>query len=214
MVCALQITGQNGLTVPGTGWLVGPRTVITAGHCVFDGPNLGGFAASIAVTPGRHGATGPVNTIPAVHFRTIQPWIDTASPDFDIGGITLASDVGSQLGFFGAAVRSAEQLKHHFAHVSGYPKDRGGGAVQFHDRQPVTGTTPRRLFYAADTSLGQSGAPVWIVDVAGGTPLVVGIHTYGIERTPANLQPANSATLITAEVLGHIQEWLELDRTM
>jgi glutamyl endopeptidase len=214
MVCALEIVGRNGLTMPGTGWLVGPRTVITAGHCVFDGPNLGGFAARIAVTPGRKGATGPVNTIPAITFRTLQQWIDTANPEFDIASITLASDVGTQLGVFGVAARSPENLKTHFAHVSGYPRDRGDGAVQFHDRQPITGTTARRLFYAADTSLGQSGAPVWIVDVAGGTPLVVGIHTYGTERTPAELQPANSATLITAEVRGQIQEWLELDRTM
>src|SRR6185436_3832447 len=34
----------------GTGFLVGPRTVVTAGHCVHDAP-LGGWASSIEVIP-------------------------------------------------------------------------------------------------------------------------------------------------------------------
>src|SRR4051794_24962558 len=34
-ICSLQMRGALGSGVIGTGWLVGPRTVITAGHCVF-----------------------------------------------------------------------------------------------------------------------------------------------------------------------------------
>jgi glutamyl endopeptidase len=34
-VCSLKITAKDNSKWIGTGWLVGPRTVITAGHCVF-----------------------------------------------------------------------------------------------------------------------------------------------------------------------------------
>ncbi|UPJ49335.1 hypothetical protein IVB30_41460 [Bradyrhizobium sp. 200] len=34
MICNLRIEGPRGAAV-GTGWLVGPRTLLTAGHCVY-----------------------------------------------------------------------------------------------------------------------------------------------------------------------------------
>lgn len=52
MICALRITGSNGVRAVGTGWLIGPRTLVTAGHCVHH-PDLGGWAARIEVSAGR-----------------------------------------------------------------------------------------------------------------------------------------------------------------
>jgi glutamyl endopeptidase len=45
MVCVLKIRGPAGAAI-GTGWLVGPKTVLTAGHCV-NHPMLGGWATQI-----------------------------------------------------------------------------------------------------------------------------------------------------------------------
>jgi V8-like Glu-specific endopeptidase len=52
-ICSLIITARDGSRWIGTGWLVGPRTVITAGHCVYM-HKRGGWARSIEVIPGRN----------------------------------------------------------------------------------------------------------------------------------------------------------------
>lgn len=211
MVCALTIVAQNGGTVPGTGWLAGPRTIITAGHCVFDPATLLGFATSILVTPGRNGGSMPFGQVAATRFRTLQPWIDSADPNFDIGAISLDTSLGNQVGFFSAAARPASQLQTRLAHISGYPENPGSGVEQFHHRNRITSIASQRLFYDVDTSEGQSGAPVWVLDVDGGPPIVVGVHTYGNEKTPPDLQPANSATLVNPAILAQIKAWIAED---
>src|SRR5262249_48182109 len=52
MICNLRIEGPRGAAV-GTGWLIGPRTVLTAGHCVHH-QMIGGWAQRIVVTPGMN----------------------------------------------------------------------------------------------------------------------------------------------------------------
>ena len=60
-ICALHITSALGGFV-GTGWLAGPRTVITAGHCVYHLADMGGWANEIEVTPGRNDLNTPFGT--------------------------------------------------------------------------------------------------------------------------------------------------------
>lgn len=211
MVCALTISGQVGGRMPGTGFLAGPRTVVTAGHCVFDPTTLQGSAKTIVVTPGLNGSAQPFGQVKATRFRTLKQWIETADPDFDIGAITLDSDLGRLAGFFTTAALDGADLQSRLAHVSGYPESPGGGLQQFHHRNRIVTATERRLFYETDTSEGQSGAPVWILETDGGTPKVVGVHTYGFEKSPPGLPPSNSATLINAEILAQIAEWVQAD---
>jgi len=211
MVCALAITGQSGGQIPGTGWFAGPRTIITAGHCVFDEATLLGFALRIVATPGLNGGTRPFGEVTATRFRTLQQWKSNADPDFDIGAISLDTSLGNQVGFFAAASRPASELTLRLANVSGYPESPGNGVRQLHSRNRILGATSRRLVYETDTTRGQSGAPVWIVDVDGGEPFVVGVHTYGTERTPEGFAPANSGTLINAAILQQIRDWVAED---
>jgi V8-like Glu-specific endopeptidase len=211
MVCELTIFGQTGGRITGTGWLAGPRTIITAGHCVFDRQTLLGFALSVVATPGRNEGTFPFRQINSIGVKTLQQWIDTSDVEFDIGAITLEEPIGNETGFFAAAARPADQLRTRLANVSGYPLSPGGGIQQFHSRNRINALTARRLFYEVDTSEGQSGAPVWILDVDAGEPIVVGVHTYNNDRTPPAFQPANSATLITPAILDQIRQWVAED---
>jgi V8-like Glu-specific endopeptidase len=57
MICSLEISGRTGKGI-GTGWFVGPKTIITAGHCVYH-PNFGGWANEIKIYPGRYGTNFP-----------------------------------------------------------------------------------------------------------------------------------------------------------
>ena len=53
MIAKLLITVGDGGQYVGTGWFISPRTVMTAGHCVFSNRS-GGWAKSIRVIPGMN----------------------------------------------------------------------------------------------------------------------------------------------------------------
>ena len=55
MICALRMRGPSGAGAIGTGWFIGPRTVLTPGHCVFSRMFFGGWASTIEVIPGLNG---------------------------------------------------------------------------------------------------------------------------------------------------------------
>jgi glutamyl endopeptidase len=218
MICSLEMRGPNGSGAIGTGWLVGPRTVLTAGHCVFSTSFFGGWAATIDVVPGRNGFGPPAESEPfgrttSTSFSSVDRWQSDEDADFDIGCIHLDEPVGDTVGWFPIGVRTAEQLEGFLVNVSGYPGDRGDGKAQFHGHNRIAQVSDRRLFYEVDTFGGQSGAPVWIHENDDTTkPLVVGVHAYGTGGTPASLGiTANSAPRITREVFALITEWVAQD---
>jgi V8-like Glu-specific endopeptidase len=73
-ICSLRITAQNGSRFIGTGWLVSPRTVITAGHCVYMHAQ-GGWPKSIEVIPGLNDAARPYGSYMGTSFRSVSGWV-------------------------------------------------------------------------------------------------------------------------------------------
>lgn len=212
MICALEIVSQTGLDYVGTGWLAGPRTVITAGHCVYDPVELGGWARRITITPGRNGdAPSPFNKAVSSDFSTTDRWKEARDPDFDYAAIHLDTDLGAQVGSFGIGVLKDSELQDRLVNISGYPFSPGEGKSQYFHANRVKALTARRLFYDIDTLGGQSGAPVWAYFEDNPTvPVVVGIHAYGVGGVPTGLNVvANSGPRILMEVSDVIQEWIE-----
>ncbi len=197
-ICALRITAANNTSWIGTGWLVGPRTVITAGHCVFM-HGQGGWVKSIEVIPGCNGAARPFGSAVATSFRSVTGWTQGSNRDFDYGAIILPASrpYGNQLGYFGYASLSLVSLMGLTLNLSGYPGDKPSGTQWFHARR-ATLVTPRTIIYNIDTAGGQSGAPVW--RFLNGQRHVVGIHTNGS-------QLGNSATRIVTPVFNNIKAW-------
>jgi glutamyl endopeptidase len=211
MICALEIKSKTGSAYIGTGWFVGPRTVVTAGHCVFDPVELGGWATKITVTPGRNGA-GASKAEASAAFSTTDLWQKDQNPDFDYGVIHLNSDLGTETGSFGIAVLPDAELQNRLVNVSGYPVDPGNGQFQYFHSSRVRATTERRLLYDVDTVGGQSGSPVWAYLDGSTDPVVVAIHAYGIGGVPAGLfVAANSGPRIIPEVLDVIRGWAGAD---
>jgi glutamyl endopeptidase len=217
MICALRMRGRSGGSAIGTGWFIGPRTVVTAGHCVYSTQFFGGWAQSIEVIPGLVGPgtdadVRPFGSVTSEQFSSIDRWTEKEDPDFDIGCIHLTEPKGEEVGWFALGSLPPEELEGFLVNVSGYPGDRGDGEEQYHAANRVLRVTDRRLFYEVDTFGGQSGAPVWIYEEDGAPPLAVGIHAYGTGGTPSNFGiVANSAPRVISEVLDKVTEWVEKD---
>lgn len=212
MICALRMRAEGGGGAIGTGWLAGPRTIVTAGHCVHDMRFFGGWADRIEVSPGRDRADFPFGTVTATRFSSVDKWVADADPDFDIGCIHLDEPLGDRVGWFSIGSLGPSELRSHFVNVSGYPSDRGRGQEQYFHRNRILNVGDRRVFYDVDTFGGQSGAPVWIHENEGDPPLVVAIHAYGVGGTPGRLDiTANSAPRIIPEVFDQIVAWIDQD---
>jgi glutamyl endopeptidase len=200
-ICALKITAQDGSKWIGTGWLVGPRTVITAGHCVYMHDH-GGWPRSVEVIPGANDATRPYGSAIATTFRSVNGWINSKNSDFDYGAIILPenSRPGDRTGWFGLSVKNDGFLKNAVLNLSGYPGDKGGNQQWFMSFKTKS-VSARRITYDIDTMGGQSGSPVWIY--LNGQRYAVGIHTNGHSS-------GNSATRLVTAVYNNLIAWKNL----
>jgi V8-like Glu-specific endopeptidase len=204
-ICSLLITANTGTLYIGTGWLVGPRLVLTAGHCVYMADE-NGWASSIEVIPGRNATDRPFGSAVSRELRSVTGWTRDNDSDLDYGAIVLPPDkrYGEQLGWFGYASRDDDYLKSITLNLSGYPGDGGklGQQVdgsQWYNFRGVKEVMDRQISYEIDTYGGQSGAPVWEMRADGGR-YGVGIHTWGTSV-------ANGATRITRAVFDNIVLW-------
>jgi V8-like Glu-specific endopeptidase len=215
MICSLEIIGNSGSGGIGTGWFIGPKTLVTAGHCVYH-PSLGGWAREITVYPGRYDLDDRVFPYPkdasftkpvvSQNFEAVSRWINTLNPDFDYAVIHLDQPVGDETGWFSVAVKDDITLQGSLVNVSGYPGDKDFGKRQYFAASKIGLVTPTRIFYEADTYAGQSGAPTWILTDSG-EHQVIGIHSYGV----GGGFTLNSATRITAEIFNTINQWIKAD---
>jgi V8-like Glu-specific endopeptidase len=214
MIAALRLIPRPPLTAAyiGTGWFIGRRTLLTAGHCVFSESDFGGWIGRIEVSPGRNGSQLPFGTVNAVRFSALAEWQASSDADFDVGCIHLDEPLGDRVGYFKLAALSDADLQNRLLNVSGYPGDRGQGKQQFFHVNRVLHPAARRIYYDIDTYQGQSGSPAFVQDDPAEPPTGVGIHAYGVGGTPSSLGiTANSAPRITPQLLATIREWLADD---
>lgn len=205
-ICQLTIQAKNGRRYLGTGWLVSPRTLITAGHNLFL-HNAGGWAQSITVTPGMNGTSTPFGSCQATDLRSVSGWVNSRTEDSDYGAIILPRDcrinMGNPQAYFQLAEATADLVRGMYLNISGYPGDKGGRTQWFHAR-PVGRLTNRRIYYDIDTMGGHSGSPVFFRH-SSGARVAVGIHTYGGATE-------NSGTRFIRPILDNLIRWRDEGR--
>lgn len=198
---SLLITAADNSQWIGTGWFVSPRTLVTAGHCVFiknsGVPGRDGWVKKIQVMPGRNGTDLPFGGISATEFWTVQGWGDKGLENYDYGAIILPSAFPQDLGFFAFGVFEDATLLKSTVNIAGYPGDKPKGTL-WYDHREVGSVNTDKVFYAADTAGGQSGACVYIFNE--GQRTGVAIHTYGGNT-------ANSGTRISSQVFANLEAW-------
>lgn len=202
MICQLIMTHADGRRSRGTGWFISPRTVMTAGHCVFS-RKAGGWVDTIEVIPGMNGTSQPFGAAKSSEFRSVKGWVKNAKVTHDYGCIILpeSEPLGDKTGWFGFADLPDDALTNLLANNSGYAGDKTFGTQWFNSGR-ITTVTQKRLHYMLDTAPGQSGSPAWRFNKSTGKRHVVGIHNYG--------GCANKSTRINSAVYGNMQKWKSL----
>lgn len=207
MICALRIDTGSGV-FNGTGWLAGPSTVITAGHCLHNDAfaSGGGWARKVTVVAGQSWNKQPFGAVVSTRLSCADPWLRTRDRAHDIGAIHLDDPVGERVGWMKYDAVDPAALIRAAAVVSGYPEYAGSYEHLLVAKGAVRTSLDGRLYYEIDTTDGQSGGPVWIGDIA--APTVVAVHGYEADATPPGVGPGvNSGALLTPDHLRLIQTW-------
>ena len=200
-IASLLITARDGSTWIGTGWFIGPHTLMTAGHVVHI-KNSGvagrdGWVRSIQVMPGRNGASLPYGTVTSSNFRSVNGWINNGDENFDYGAIIIPTQLGNTVGSFGFGVYADADLTSAIGNISGYPGDKPGG-TQWYDSRKIASVNATKVFYDIDTAGGQSGSAVY--RIIGNNRYAVAVHAYGGATT-------NSGTRINNNVYNNMVAW-------
>ena len=222
-ICAIRSYWGGQLAV-GTGVLIGPNIVLTAGHVVFPRDRRSA-PSEIEVIPGLNGGQAPYGGFKGTKIWVHPRWQSNFEIQSDIAAIHFDQPIGQNIGWFALASRTPDDLRYTWAHVTGYPGEKldkvaaatpGGreaapvqAAQLWHHAAPILNVQNNRVFYAADTTPGQSGAPIYIKDPAVPVPIVIGIHAYGRASTPTAVGNANSGAWITPELFDMISQWRE-----
>jgi V8-like Glu-specific endopeptidase len=172
---------------------------------VYDYYDLGGWAASIRVAPGKDGAAEPFGAQmrPTDSLWSVAGWVLGGDAQYDYGAVILGSGFAGLSGFLGfddlAAVGQASR-------ISGYPGDHP--QQQWWDDDLVTDVSPHIVSYEIDTAGGQSGSPVWY-PAASTSPDVVAVHTRGVGDA-ACYPNDNCGVRVESSVIGNFNYWRSL----
>jgi V8-like Glu-specific endopeptidase len=151
-----------------TGWMLGPSTVVTAAHCIYNYFPYQTYASNVTVTPAldSDAAISEPFGVCKVHTAWIvNLWRTTGNSQYDYGVYYLRCRTGEETGILGYRVMSDAELFGQSVNVAGYPLKVGdplvtGGTTMWFGLGNIVDTPLYFLFYDNDTSEGQSGSPV------------------------------------------------------
>jgi glutamyl endopeptidase len=149
----------------GTGWLVGPRHVVTAGHVVMNAAKIRGWLAYDSATDKS------AAYFESKSFSAHADYVDNASADHDIAIIKLADSIDD---IDTLDTKSPSDALPRHIYSAGYPEDHGG-LTMLEARGTPVGVNGNDLYHDIDTDDGQSGSPIWF----GMGKTVTGVHAAG-----------------------------------
>ncbi len=157
-----------------TGVLVGPRHVLTAGHCVYN-TKTDKWYENVDFWPGQNGGGDPYGRIRWRRALSVSGWTSDHEPGYDYGMVILQEDVGRRVGWLGFGYK--EPMPLYGINFVGYPGDKPRHTMwrQFCDLKDVTDT---ELYYDCDNTPGMSGGPIYVFTQDDNERTVYGINAY------------------------------------
>lgn len=206
--------GSGNPYLHGTGVLVSPNLVLTAGHNLYNYLGRSGVRANMAHVYFGLNANSPNATrisVSSRNFITIREWGERRNPAFDYAGIILPTTAGNRFGFMSLQARGIGDYRLGINNL-GYPIDcpraASGrcpplGTTQWFDQGRVVDVGAHTLSHTIDTAGGVSGGPIFSVHRNSQAPYrVVGLHTRGLPDPTRNL-----AVRVTSSFVDDVSYW-------
>lgn len=163
----------------GSGFVIGPDTVVTAGHCIYD-EDLGmPVYVRICVK-----FTGTYNS----YYETeevVMPtkYVQNSDVNYDWAILTIEDDIGEETGWLGFQANDyivGNKLINKSIEIVGYPNPNLAGGtlrIQYKTQGTVLVQDNMKIYYNASTLKGMSGGPI-----LGDNYIVYGVHSLGPEN--------------------------------
>ncbi|WP_032113515.1 NB-ARC domain-containing protein [Candidatus Paracaedibacter symbiosus] len=198
----------------GSGILVGPNHVLTAGHNLY---YKGQWAKEIWFTPGRKGNYFPFGYSKGCMLLCHQQWLDPKSrkkDDYDLGMVILDRAVGNEAGWSGLLYAPDTYFDQWEITATGYPGEKGSKDYystemwEGKDETQETVFTSETITYSITTSFGQSGGAIWRQWPSPTNPDQTNIFTIGI-HTEGGAGGKNKGVRLTKEKFEGIINWIK-----
>lgn len=205
-----------------TGALVGPRMVLTCGHCVYNS-SRGGWAKFVEVIPGLNLAEKPYGSQYASRLHSNTAWTGKRDFNHDWAIVELPdTTLTKRVGYMGYGYWPDSQILGRNVNTAGYPGDKcpdgstpgqgrkcpdgswNKGTTMWKDYGKIDSVKTNTFHYQLDSFGGQSGSPVWWYKKQNDWRRVVGIHSGSIKRGGVAQCP-NRATRITPYLFNRLK---------
>jgi glutamyl endopeptidase len=161
-----------------TATLIGPRHIITAGHCVYDA-DKGEWLNDLRFFPAR---TSLIERPYIIEWKKVfiqKKFLETGYKSLDFAVIELAEPIGETLGWSGFRVLPESDYYNHII-MTGYPADKEIGTM-WTVSCPAS-VENKKIIYQCDTYGGMSGSAIFSLPFDRINPVISGLHTWGIGK--------------------------------
>jgi V8-like Glu-specific endopeptidase len=212
-VVEIQATFPDGQTYVGSGAMVDPSHVLTAGHVLYSAKD-GGYAQTVTVTPDLNGNSAPFGSAYATYENVDPTYVQysqahpgqTSTSVNDIGLVTLNRPIGNSTGTFGFGYdNNNADFTNAVLYTAGYPASYGyNGRQMYASAGHIIGANgPDGLAaYEGNVTVlpGQSGSPLFAANNI----------IYGVVSGYSGSTASNSVdyfSRITQTVFNELRSW-------
>lgn len=182
-----------------TGTLIGPKHVLTAGHCVYDTFDYT-WSYDLNFFPGRLGAS--IFSFGVAKWKRVfiqKEYLETGDTEYDFAVIELEESIGDVLGWSGLKVFSEPVSPKNNIRIIGYPVDKDEGTMwSVYCPYSYDATM---IYYHCDTFGGMSGSGIFPSVPTPREAYISAVHTYGNKVT-------NGGVLIGIKNYSLIKSWI------